>query len=210
MTKRTSACSTCLRELPEPGAADAISLMLELAVDALFRSDAEPLLEWTRRARAAAETLGDRPLIASTGAIRALGYAVGGHIAQAEAAYAETAALVAAMPDAELGDRSDALAYLCSVGTFLDRYDEACAHGERALRLGRSAGHLHPTLLPALGAAHLLRGRLATRRTCSTPAWRRHGSPGSRRARPGCCATVRCWPWRSATRAARSPWPRRR
>ena len=33
---------TCLRELPEPGAADAISLMLELAVDALFRSDAEP------------------------------------------------------------------------------------------------------------------------------------------------------------------------
>ena len=89
-----------------------------------------------------------------------LGYAVGGHIAQAEAAYAETAALVAAMRDAELGDRSDALAYLCSVGTFLDRYDEACAHGERALRLGRSAGHLHPTLLPALGAAHLLRGRL--------------------------------------------------
>ena len=49
---------TCLRELPEPGAADAISLMLELAVDALFRSDAEPMLEWTRRARAAAETLG--------------------------------------------------------------------------------------------------------------------------------------------------------
>ena len=151
---------TCLRELPEPDAADGISLMLELAVDALFRSDFEPLLEWTRRARAAAETLGDRPLIASTGAIRALGYAVGGHIAQAEAAYAETAALVAAMADAELGDRSDALAYLCSVGTFLDRYDEACAHGERALRLGRSAGQLHPTLLPALGAAHLLRGRL--------------------------------------------------
>src|SRR4051794_28510188 len=60
----------------------------------------------------------------------------------------------------ELGRRSDALAYLCSAGTFLDRYDEACAHGERALTLGRAAGHLHPTLLPALGAAHFLRGRL--------------------------------------------------
>ena len=35
------------------------------------------------------------------------------------------------------------------------------AHAERALRLGRAAGYLHPTLLPALGAAHFMRGRLA-------------------------------------------------
>ena len=89
-----------------------------------------------------------------------LGHAVAGRIDEAEAAYAESSALVAAMPDSELRDRSDALAYLCSAGTFLDRYDEACAHGERALDLGRAAGHLHPTLIPAIGAAHFLRGRL--------------------------------------------------
>lgn len=35
-----------LDALPEQAAADAISLMLELAVDALFRSDPESLLEW--------------------------------------------------------------------------------------------------------------------------------------------------------------------
>ncbi|WP_028063190.1 helix-turn-helix transcriptional regulator [Solirubrobacter soli] len=151
----------CLGELPEPTAADAISLMLELAVDALFRSDTDALLAWARRAQAGARDLGDRPLIAASAALVTLGHAVAGRIPEAERAYAEASALVAAMPDAELGARSDALAYLCSAGTFLDRYDEACRHGERALALGRAAGHLHPTLIPAIGAAHLLRGRLA-------------------------------------------------
>jgi DNA-binding CsgD family transcriptional regulator/tetratricopeptide (TPR) repeat protein len=150
----------CLDELPEPAAADAIALMLELAVDALFRTDTESLLTWARRAQAGAQELGDRPLIAAGAAMLTLGHAVSGSIPEAERAYAEASALVAAMPDAELGARSDALAYLCSAGTFLDRYDDACRHGERALDLGRAAGQLHPTLIPALGAAHLLRGRL--------------------------------------------------
>ena len=90
----------------------------------------------------------------------ALGHAVAGSIAEAQAAYAEASALVAAMSDEELSARVDAAAYLCSAATYLDRYDEAVAHAERALRLGRAAGHLHPTLLPALGAAHFMRGRL--------------------------------------------------
>ena len=80
---------------------------------------------------------------------------------EAQTAYAEASALLAAMSDEELGARVDAAAYLTSAATYLDRYDEAVAHAERALRLGRAAGHLHPTLLPALGAAHFMRGRLA-------------------------------------------------
>ena len=90
----------------------------------------------------------------------ALGHAVAGSIAEAQAAYAEASALVAAMSDEELGARVDAAAYLASAATYLDRYDEAVVHAERALRLGRAAGRLHPTLLPALGAAHFMRGRL--------------------------------------------------
>ena len=90
-----------------------------------------------------------------------LGHAVAGSIAEAQAAYAEASAL--ARRDARRGAerRVDAAAYLCSAATYLDRYDEAVAHAERALRLGRAAGHLHPTLIPALGAAHFMRGRLA-------------------------------------------------
>jgi tetratricopeptide (TPR) repeat protein len=90
-----------------------------------------------------------------------LGHAVAGSIGEAQAAYDEATALVAAMSDEELTARVDAAAYLCSAATFLDRYDDAVAHAERALRLGRAAGHLHPTLIPALGAAHFMRGRLS-------------------------------------------------
>jgi DNA-binding CsgD family transcriptional regulator len=149
-----------LEQLTDPGAADAISLMIELAIDALFRSEPESVRDWAGRALQAARELGERPLVAAASAMVTLGHAVAGSVDEAEAAYAETSALVAAMPDPELGARVDALAYLCSAATFLDRYDEACAHGERALRLGRAAGHLHPTLIPALGAAHFMRGRL--------------------------------------------------
>ena len=150
-----------LDQLPDPAAPEAIALMIDLAVDSMFRAQPEAVREWGQRALAAARELGDGPLIASAASMLALGLSVAGASPEAEAAYAEAAALVAALSDAELGTRIDSAAYLCSAGTFLDRYDEACAHGERALKAGRAAGHLHPTLLPALGAAHLIRGRLA-------------------------------------------------
>jgi DNA-binding CsgD family transcriptional regulator/tetratricopeptide (TPR) repeat protein len=149
-----------LAELPDPAAPDAIALMIELAIDGLFRADPESVRDWASRALEAARELGERPLVAAAAAILALGHAVAGSIAEAQSAYAEASALLAAMSDEELGARVDAAAYLTSAATYLDRYDEAVAHAERALRLGRAAGRLHPTLLPALGAAHCMRGRL--------------------------------------------------
>ena len=151
-----------LEELPDPAAPEAIALMIELAVDSMFRAQPDAVREWAERALAAARELDDGPLIASAASMldpRPLrrrrhprgrsGLRRGGGAGRRRCS------------DAELGTRIDSAAYLCSAGTFLDRYDEACAHGERALRAGRAAGHLHPTLLPALGAAHLMRGRLA-------------------------------------------------
>jgi len=149
-----------LEELPDPAAPDAISLMIELAIDALFRAEPESVRDWATRALRAARELGERPLVAAAAAILTLAHAVAGSIAEAQTAYGEASALLAAMSDEELSARVDAAAYLGSAGTYLDRYDEAAAHLERALRLGRAAGHLHPTLLPALGAAHFMRGRL--------------------------------------------------
>jgi len=149
-----------LDQLPDPAAADAISLMIELAIDALFRAEPDAVRVWATRALQAAHELGERPLIAAAAAMLTLGHAVAGSTSEAYATYDEASALVAAMSDEELTVRVDAAAYLCSAATYLDRYDEAVAHAERALRLGRAAGHLHPTLIPALGAAHLMRGRL--------------------------------------------------
>ena len=151
----------CFEELAEPDGADAVALMIEVAIDALFRSEADAVCEWSGRALAAARALGDAPLVASASAMLTLGEAVAGRIDAAQAAYADTAARLASMADDDLLARPDALSYLCSAATFLDRFDEACAHAERALRLARATGQLHPTLVPALGAAHLMRGRLA-------------------------------------------------
>ena len=150
-----------LDQLPDPAAADAISLMIELAIDALFRAEPEAVVDWATRALGAARELGERPLIAAAAAMLALGHAVAGSIGEAQASYDEATAVVTAMSDEELTARIDAPAYLCSAATYLDRYDDAVAHAERALRLGRAAGHLHPTLIPALGAAHFMRGRLS-------------------------------------------------
>ena len=149
-----------LEQLPDPAAPDAIALMIELAIDGLFRADPGSVCDWGARALDAARALGERPLIAAAAAILALGHAVAGSVAEAQSAYAAATALIRAISDEELTARVDAAAYLASAATYLDRYDEAVAHAERALKLGRASGRLHPTLLPALGAAHFMRGRL--------------------------------------------------
>ena len=150
-----------LEQVPNPAAPDAISLMIELAIDGLFRADPDSVCDWGKRALDAARESQERPLVAAAAAILTLGHAVAGSIAEARSAYAEASALLGSMSDEELSARIDAAAYLASAATYLDRYDDAVAHAERALRLGRAAGHLHPTLLPALGAAHFMRGRLS-------------------------------------------------
>ena len=114
------------------------------------------------------------------------------------------------MSDEELSARVDAAAYLASAATYLDRYDDAVAHAERALRLGRAAGHLHPTLLPALGAAHFMRGRLGEAAKVLDDGVEAARLAASPRAWPGCCATARCSRSSPATSRPRSRWPRRR
>ena len=70
----------CFEELAEPDGADAVALMIEVAIDALFRSEADAVCEWAGRALAAARALGDAPLVASASAMLTLGEAVAGRI----------------------------------------------------------------------------------------------------------------------------------
>jgi hypothetical protein len=165
--------------------------MIERAIDGLFRADPGAVRGWAERALAAPAELGDRPLLAAATTMLTLGHAVGGRIAEAQAVYADAGALLAAMPDAELSARVDTAAYLCSAATYLDRYDDAVAHAGRALRIGRSAGHLHPTLIPALGAAHLLRGRLAEAAAVLDGGIEAARLAGIVQSMRGCCATAR-------------------
>jgi len=121
----------------------------------------EDSLVWGVRALAVAWSLGGRPLTAAAAAVLALAASCNCATEQAERHRAEAAALVDAMPDAELAQRLDAAALLCGAECYLDRYPEARAHGTRGLALARGTGQgeLLPMLIPALHTTTLAFGR---------------------------------------------------
>src|SRR5207249_9613584 len=82
---------------------------------------------------------------------------------EAERGGSEATALVNALSDAELALRLDAAANLAAAELYLDRYQEATEHAERALRIGRSTGQsdILPVLFPTLGSITRMRGRLS-------------------------------------------------
>ena len=119
--------------------------------------------EWAERARDVAVPLDDRPLAAAAFAALALAGAFAGRVPEADLHRAEAAALVDALSDAELALRLDAAANLAAAELYLDRFDEAAAHAERALGIGRATGQsgIVPVLFPTMGSAARMRGRLA-------------------------------------------------
>ncbi len=153
---------SALDDLPE-GSPAAAALMIELAVDGLYRAQYDSMRDWAERARDAASPVGDQPLTAAAVSALALAEAFAGHIPEAERHRAEAAALVDALADAELALRLDAAANLAAAELYLDRFAEAAAHAGRALRIGRATGQsdIVPVLFPTLGSAARMRGRLA-------------------------------------------------
>ena len=153
---------SALDGLPE-GSPEAAALMIELAVDGLYRAEYDSMREWAERARDAASPVEDGPLTAAAVAALALAGAFAGRFPEADLHRAEAAALVDALPDAELALRLDAAANLAAAELYLDRYEEAVGHAERALRIGRATGQsdIVPVLFPTLGSAARMRGRLA-------------------------------------------------
>ena len=102
-----------LERLPDRATPEGVALMLELAVDGMFRRGLRlATRRWGARALDAARPLGDMPLIATAGAIVILGGACSGEIAEAESLLAEVVALVDGMSDEELARRPDAAGYL--------------------------------------------------------------------------------------------------
>jgi DNA-binding NarL/FixJ family response regulator len=150
-----------LGELPAAAAADGVALMLELTVDALFRLEYEAMQQWAERAVAAADELGERPLVATALALLTMAFAVDGRVREAEAARVRAMASIAGMTDGELVARPDALAWLGAAETYMDCFADAIVHGERARVLGRSTGRIHPGLIPTIGVAQLMCGRVA-------------------------------------------------
>jgi DNA-binding CsgD family transcriptional regulator len=152
-----------LAEIGDAASPDAIALMIELAVDALFSAEYEAMHAWALRAADAAAPLGDRVLGAATLAVRAAGAALGGAVVNARVYREQAAELVDRLSDDELSRRLDVLFHLANAEMYLDHFEDVCRHTDRALRIGRATGQgdLFPILLPMLGTALWLQGRVA-------------------------------------------------
>jgi ATP/maltotriose-dependent transcriptional regulator MalT len=154
--------ASAIEGLRDPASREAAALMIELAMDGFFRMDYELMREWAERALSTAGPLGDRPLTAAAVAVLAFASATSGATPEAEARRSQAAALVADLTDDELAQRLDAAANLAGAELYLDRYEEAGAHAERAIAVGRATGQSEFIPLPysILGQVELLRGNL--------------------------------------------------
>jgi DNA-binding NarL/FixJ family response regulator len=152
-----------LDSMPDDGSPAGVSLMIELAMDGAHRLDYEGMEGWGARAVDAARRLEDPVLEATAVAAHARAAAFAAATDQAEAACTEAAALVDALTDDELAQRLDAAVHLASGEFYRHRFDEAGAHAERALAVGRATGQgqLFPLIYPILGMIWWGQGRLA-------------------------------------------------
>jgi hypothetical protein len=154
---------SALAELQDPGSPEAVALMIELAVDSLYRAEYDAMRDWAERAVEAATTLGDRSLVAAALGVRALAGGLSGVIPQARAHRDEAAALIDGLDDNELARRLDALVHLATAEMYLDQFDATGYHAERAPVIGRATGQgdLFPLIYPMFGTALWMQGRMA-------------------------------------------------
>jgi DNA-binding NarL/FixJ family response regulator/tetratricopeptide (TPR) repeat protein len=148
--------------LPEPTSAEAVDLLIELALNEFYRSKYHSMYDWARRAVSAARALGDAPLTAAALTMPALACAMTGAGGPAQSCRAGAAFQVDSLSDSELSRRLDAAAWLAAAELYLDRYAEADAHASRALALARATGQgeLFLVLYQILGRAWYVRGKL--------------------------------------------------
>ena len=148
--------------LPEPVSAQAVDLLIELALNEFYRSKYNSMHDWAQHAVSAAEALADPPLTAAALAMPALACAMTGAGGPAQSCRTGAASLVDSLSDNELSRRLDAAAWLAAAELYLDRYAEADAHATRALGLARATGQeeLFLVLYQILGRAWYVRGKL--------------------------------------------------
>jgi DNA-binding NarL/FixJ family response regulator len=155
--------ASVLESLPDQGSPEAVSLMLELAVNAVWRARYDTMHEVAVRAVGAARPLADAPLTAAALAVLALADSMTGAPERAESERSEAAALVESLSDADLARHLESAAWLAGVELYLGRYAEGDAHATRALAVARATGQgqLFLLLVQTLSGLWRMRGKLA-------------------------------------------------
>jgi DNA-binding CsgD family transcriptional regulator/tetratricopeptide (TPR) repeat protein len=153
--------ATALADVGNEESAEAVELMIELAVDASFTGDFESMRAWAGRAVGAAARADDRSLFAATLAVRAWAGAFAGGGEAAQTHCDEAAEFIDALSDEEAARQLNALAHLATADLYLDRFPAASRHARRALEIGRATGQGDPLpdLVAMLGGSLWLQGR---------------------------------------------------
>ena len=149
----TALLERALEELPDRDSREAAALELELAMDCLYAPDYEGMLRHARAAHSGAAAQQDCPLLAAAAGVLALAEYNLGHIAAAETALAEAAALADSLSDAEIGARVDALLNLGWACQALERHEQGIRHLERGLAVSRATGQGHLLVPLTIGTA---------------------------------------------------------
>jgi DNA-binding CsgD family transcriptional regulator len=129
-----------LEDLPDAESPEGVALMTELAFDGFFRMDYKAMRTFGQRAVDAGKRLGDRPQTATAAGLLAFGQVLDGVAHEAEATCTEAAALVDGMSDSEVAQSRRAINNLSCAEFYLDRYEDARMHSERALRVAMATG----------------------------------------------------------------------
>ena len=185
--------------------------MLDLTVNALWRTRHDEMHEAAERATHAARRLGDARLIAPALAELALAGSMMRAAERAEANRAEAAALVDSLSDDELAGHLEAATWLAGVELYLDRYAEGEAHAERALTIARATGQgeLSSSWRQRSAGSAASGENWSSRPSCSTTASRRPACSGTRTRSSGRSSVARRARCEAGTSSSLLP-PRRR
>lgn len=151
-----------LETLPTRTSVEAATLLAEMAVDELWRSDWATMGSWAERARDLAHVLGERAIEAQALALLAWAQFGVGRIGAALATLDKAEATIDNVPDPELATGYGATFYLARAAFMLERYESTVRHADRGLALGRATGRgeLFLSLLTAKSAGLRMLGRL--------------------------------------------------
>jgi DNA-binding NarL/FixJ family response regulator len=154
---------TALHDVLDPASTEAVALMMELSMGGVHRMDYGVMRAWGEKAAAAGRRLDDPALRAVSVAAFARAGAFSGATPQSLDVCDEAAALVDALSDEQLARRLDAATHLAGAETYLQRFESAQRHAERAMAIGRATGQgqFFPQLLGTLGSVWSVRGVLS-------------------------------------------------
>jgi DNA-binding CsgD family transcriptional regulator len=152
-----------LEAVPDEESPETLTLLVELTLDGLNRMDYQSMRGWAERATALAERMDDPLLQAAGTAAAARGFAFAGAPDLARPARDRAAALIDALPDAELARSLSAIVNLAGAELYTHRFADAHRHAQRALAVGRATGQhqLFPVAFAILGLTWMFRGNLS-------------------------------------------------